>query len=57
MSNIRTNVFEYAGILFLGFFARWVWVQGWFSENWFAVMVIFLSLAKTGMVFLYNRTV
>ncbi len=47
MSNIRSNVFEYSAILVLGFLARWVWVQGWLSGNWFAVLVVLLSFAKT----------
>lgn len=47
MSNIRNNVFEYLTILMLGFLARWIYVQGWLSENWFSVLVIGLSLGKT----------
>lgn len=54
MSNIRNNVFEYSAILFLGFFACWIWVQGWFSGDWFAAMVIFLSFAKTGWFIFEN---
>lgn len=47
MSNLRNNVLEYLAILLLGLFARWVYVGGWLSGNWFAVLVIVFSLSKT----------
>lgn len=47
MSNLRNNVLEYLAILLLGLLARWVYVGGWLSGNWFAVLVIVFSLSKT----------
>ncbi len=47
MSNLRNNVLEYLAILLLGLFARWVYVGGWLSGNWFATLVIVFSLGKT----------
>ena len=47
MPNLRNNALEYLAILLLGFLARWIYVQGWLSENWFATLVIVFSLSKT----------
>jgi hypothetical protein len=54
MSNLRNNVLEYLAILLLGLFARWVYVGGWLSGNWFATLVIVFSLSKTSWFIFEN---